>query len=205
MRPTVCLIDDEPAILEALTMLLETQDYEVQSFADAECFLAAPRKQGCIVSDIRMPGLTGIDLVHEMQKRGDLRPIILLTGHGDVALAVHAIKGGAFDFLEKPLKNEKLIETIEAALLKAASIEGTALQLKDLKSRYESLSDRQRDTMHMLIRGLSSKEIAQHLQISPRTVEVHRTWVMTKMGAKTVVELVHMALSLGISGGPTLP
>lgn len=198
MGKTVSVIDDEPTVLDAVAMLLETHHYKVSCFSSAAAFLEEPVQPGCIVSDVRMPDVTGLDLLRKLTASADPRPLILLTGHGDIALAVQAIKLGAFDFLEKPFNNEQLVASVASALAAAESSLEETLQLHDLRQRYDSLSERQRDTMHLLVRGLANKEIAQKLGISPRTVEVHRTWVMNKMNAKTLVDLVHMGMALDV-------
>lgn len=199
MKPTVSLIDDEASVLDAVGMLLSTNDYTVACYRDARSFLSAPFTAGCIVSDVRMPGTTGLDLLRILQTSKDTRPLILLTGHGDVEMAVQAIKLGAYDFIEKPFSNDRLLTCVAEALLVAATSREETLHLQELRERYNSLSGRQRDTMRLLIRGLANKEIAQQLGISPRTVEIHRTWVMTKMSAKTLVDLVRMGMALGIA------
>ena len=197
MTQSIAIIDDEASISDAVSMILEAHGYATTCHEDAMTFLAAPFEAGCIVSDIRMPQMSGMDLLQALQARQDPRPVILLTGHGDVELAVQAIKLGAHDFIEKPFKNDRLLGSIRSAL----SVSEKALQqqagLDELRERYASLSERQRDTMHLLIQGLSNKEIAQRLGISPRTVEIHRTWVMSKMSAKTLVDLVRMGMALG--------
>jgi two-component system response regulator FixJ len=198
MSKTVSVIDDEASVRDAVALLLETQGMTVACFEDAESFLAAPFAAGCIVSDVRMPAISGLDLLRKLQGNGDPRPVLLMTGHGDVELAVQAIKLGAFDFVEKPFSNERLIASVEEALVASESSLKERLELEDLKSKFAGLSDRQRDTMQLLIRGLSNKEIGQQLGISPRTVEIHRTWVMTKMSARSIADLVRMAMALGI-------
>jgi two-component system response regulator FixJ len=122
-----------------------------------------------------------------------------LTGHGDIEMAVQALKIGAFDFIEKPFDMERLLASVAAAVEVSANSLKTTLELNELRQRYASLSDRQRDTMHFLVKGLSNKEIAQELGISPRTVEIHRTWVMTRMAAKSMADLVRMGIALGIA------
>jgi two-component system, LuxR family, response regulator FixJ len=199
MKPTVSLIDDEASVLDAVGMLLSTKDYAVACYRDARSFLSAPFAAGCIVSDVRMPETTGLDLLRILQTSKDTRPLILLTGHGDVEMAVQAIKLGAYDFIEKPFSNDRLLSSVAAALVVAESSREETLHQQELRERYNSLSERQRDTMRLLIRGLANKEIAQQLGISPRTVEIHRTWVMTKMSAKTLVDLVRMGMALGIT------
>jgi len=199
MSKTVSIIDDEASVRDAVAMLLETHGLGVAGFDSAAAFLAAPFAPGCIVSDVRMPEMSGLDLLRTLHGAGDPRPIILMTGHGDVELAVQAIKLGAFDFVEKPFSNERLIASVEEALVASESSLRERLELDDLKSRFGSLSDRQRDTMQLLIRGLSNKEIGLQLGISPRTVEIHRTWVMQKMSARSIADLVRMAMALGLA------
>ena len=198
MSKTVSIIDDEASVRDAVAMLLETQGLTVACYDSAASFLAAPFAAGCIVSDVRMPDVSGLDLLRKLQGEGDPRPVLLMTGHGDVELAVQAIKLGAFDFVEKPFSNERLIASVEEALVASESSLKERLELDDLKSKFAGLSERQRDTMLLLIRGLSNKEIGQQLGISPRTVEIHRTWVMTKMSARSIADLVRMAMALGI-------
>lgn len=198
MSKTVSVIDDEVSVREAVAMLLETHGMTVKSYESAVAFLAAPFAAGCIVSDVRMPEISGLDLLRTLQSSDDSRPLILMTGHGDVELAVQAIKLGAFDFVEKPFSNDRLVGSVEQALVASESSLKVRLELEDLKAKLASLSERQRDTMQLLIRGLSNKEIGQKLGISPRTVEIHRTWVMTKMSARSIADLVRMGMALGI-------
>lgn len=198
MSKTVSVIDDEASVRDAVAMLLETHGLTVSCYEGAGAFLAAPFAAGCIVSDVRMPEISGLDLLRTLRSSGDPRPLLLMTGHGDVELAVQAIKLGAFDFVEKPFSNDRLIASVEEALVASESSLKEQLELDELKSRFAALSDRQRDTMQLLIRGLSNKEIGQQLGISPRTVEIHRTWVMTKMSARSIADLVRMAMALGI-------
>ncbi len=198
MSKTVSVIDDEASVRDAVAMLLETHGLSVACYEGAQAFLDAPFAAGCIVSDVRMPEMSGLDLLRTLQDAGDPRPLLLMTGHGDVELAVQAIKLGAFDFVEKPFNSERLVARVEEALVASESSLKERLELDDLKSKYAGLSDRQRDTMQLLIRGLSNKEIGQQLGISPRTVEIHRTWVMTKMSARSIADLVRMAMALGI-------
>lgn len=198
MSKTVSIIDDEASVRDAVAMLLETHGMTVACYESAESFLAAPFTAGCIVSDVRMPDVSGLDLLRKLQSEDDPRPVLLMTGHGDVELAVQAIKLGAFDFVEKPFTNERLIASVEDALVASESSLKERIELDDLKAKYAGLSDRQRDTMRLLIRGLSNKEIGQQLGISPRTVEIHRTWVMTKMSARSIADLVRMAMALGV-------
>jgi two-component system, LuxR family, response regulator FixJ len=198
MTETVSIIDDEASVREAVAMLLESNGYATASFASVSEFLAAQFQPGVIVSDVRMPEATGLDLVRKLKAIDDPRPVILFTGHGDIEMAVQALKLGAFDFIEKPFALERLLSSIASALETSASSIRSSLELQELKARYASLSDRQRDTMLLLIRGMSNKEMGIELGISPRTVEIHRTWVMTRMQAKSMAELVRMGLALGL-------
>jgi two-component system response regulator FixJ len=198
MSRIVSVVDDEASVRDAVSLLLETHGIAVRTFEAADDFLAAPFAPGCVVSDVRMPKVTGLDLLRALQLAGDPRPVVLLTGHGDVELAVQAIKLGAFDFVEKPFDNDRFVASVQQALVASESSLKVRLELDDLKARYQSLSERQRDTIQLLIRGLSNKEIGQELGISPRTVEIHRTWVMTKMSARSIADLVRMGLALGI-------
>jgi two-component system response regulator FixJ len=199
MSETVSIIDDEASVRDAVAMLLETNGYAVASYASVGEFLSAPFTPGAVVSDVRMPEATGLDLLRRMQAGEDPRPIILLTGHGDIEMAVQALKLGAFDFIEKPFDLDRLLAAVAAALETSVTSLKTNLELQGLKTKYASLSERQRDTMHLLIRGLSNKEIGLELGISPRTVEIHRTWVMTRMQAKSMADLVRMGLALGLA------
>lgn len=199
MNETVSVIDDEASVRDAVAMLLETNGYTVSTYDSVRAFLDAPFAPGAIISDVRMPGATGLDLLRDLQAKEDPRPIILLTGHGDIEMAVQALKIGAFDFIEKPFDMERLLASVAAAVEVSANSLKTTLELNELRQRYASLSDRQRDTMHFLVKGLSNKEIAQELGISPRTVEIHRTWVMTRMAAKSMADLVRMGIALGIA------
>ncbi len=198
MTATIAIIDDEPSVRDAISMLLAAHGYATSCYESADAFLSAPFAEGCIVSDIRMPETSGIDLLKTLQANRDRRPVILLTGHGDVELAVQAIKLGAQDFIEKPFKKERLLDSIRSALAVSEKTQLQQAEIEALQERFESLSERQRDTMRLLIKGLSNKEIALQLGISPRTVEIHRTWVMSKMSAKTIVDLVRMGMALGL-------
>jgi two-component system response regulator FixJ len=199
MSDTVAIIDDEASVRDAVSMLLETNGYTVAAYASAAEFLNAPFAPGAIVSDVRMPETTGLDLVQRLKSKDDPRPVILLTGHGDIEMAVQALKLGAYDFIEKPFELDRLLSSVASAIKTSVTSLKTTLELQELKGRYGSLSERQRDTMHLLIRGMSNKEIGLELGISPRTVEIHRTWVMTRMQAKSMAELVRMGLALGLA------
>ena len=179
-------------------MTLGKRGIETACFASAEAFLErcdtlAPQ---CVVSDVRMPGLSGIDLQHELIRRGSPVPLILITGHGDIAMAVEAVKLGAFDFLEKPFDDQRLADAIGAAIARSAAVTTRQGERAQFAARAAELSHRQRQVMRLVAKGLSNKEIAQRLEISPRTVENYRSWVMERMGAGNLAELVRMVVLL---------
>jgi two-component system response regulator FixJ len=198
MTQTIFLVDDDRAVLDSISMLLAAHDYKVECFETAEAFLNADVVPGCIVSDVRMPGLTGIDLLKRLKADGDKRPVILITGHGDIEMAVQAIKAGALEFIEKPFDDQKLLTAVSEALTASESTLAQSQEIAELKQKFDALTERQRETMKCLIRGMANKQIALELGISPRTVEIHRTWVMYKMAANTLADLIRMGLALGL-------
>ncbi len=192
---TIVLIEDDAAVSDSLRLLLEARAMTVQCFGSAEAFLADLKDWPvCIVSDVRMPGLSGLDLQRELKKRGCGTPIILITGHGDIPMAVAAIKEGAFDFIEKPYDAEHLIASIEKALAAEQELRVKDSRNAELMARIAELSPRQREVMSLVADGLSNKEIALRLGISPRTVENYRAWVMERLGASSVADLVRKVL-----------
>jgi two-component system, LuxR family, response regulator FixJ len=200
---TVALIDDDEAVLDSLRMLLQNRGTPVECFTSAETFLSRLEAMpvSCIVSDVKMPGLSGLDLQSELLKRGNPAPLILITGHGDIAMAVSAIKLGAFDFIEKPLDDHKLMESIRKATGSSERRHIRQDQIEETRKRIAELSQRQRQVMALVAKGLSNKEIALRLRISPRTVENYRAWVMEKMGATNLADLVRMVVQLEAAGG----
>jgi len=195
---TVALIDDDEAVLDSLRMALESRNLSVRCFTSAEAFVASlsEKRPRCVVSDVRMPGWSGIDLQQALKARDAALPLILITGHGDIPMAVHAIKEGAFDFIEKPFDYERLIESIMKAIEHGDRAQTVQAEIADLAQRVAELTERQREVMDQVVQGLSNKEIAYHLGISPRTVENYRAWVMEKMGATNLADLVRKALLL---------
>ncbi len=171
---------------------------QVRCFSSAESFLQGIGEEmpKCIVSDVRMPGLTGMELQQELKKRDAAVPVILITGHGDIGMAVNAIKEGAFDFIEKPFDEERLVASIATAIEMGQKVRIEQSERADLEARLSELSPRQREVMDLVVQGLANKEIAQRLNISPRTVENYRAWVMEKMGASNIAELVRKAMTL---------
>jgi two-component system, LuxR family, response regulator FixJ len=197
----VYIVDDDEAVRDSLDLLLSSAGFDTLTFANAEAFLAYSRGDGraCVLSDIRMPGMSGIDLLENLRRQERGCPVVLITGHGDVPLAVDAMKRGAYDFIEKPFDDERLIDSIDAALAKSMeSPDGENGVDPEAASRVSALSRRERQVMEGLIGGLSNKAIARDYGISPRTVEVYRANVMTKMRAGSLAELVQLAMRAGL-------
>jgi two-component system response regulator FixJ len=198
-RGSVFVIDDDEAMRDSLDFLLGSAGFKVALFDSARSFLDAISKLdfGCVVTDVRMPGIDGIELLKRLKASRSVLPIIVMTGHGDIPLAVDAMKLGAVDFLEKPFEDDRLIEMIDTALKQAASHAQSEAATQDIAARVASLSPRERQVMDGLITGLSNKQIAREYDISPRTIEVYRANVMTKMQASSLSELVRLALRGG--------
>ena len=197
----VFIIDDDPAVRESLTLLLEQSGFAVQAFAHAEDFLAVDRwePRSCAIVDIQMHGMNGIQLQQQLFLRGWQIPLIFLTGYGDIAQSMQAIKAGAVNFLTKPVTGKDLIGSVQMALSESAELYAQAKQNQHATSRLTSLTERERQVMNLAIKGLPNKEIARHLDISHRTVEVHRARVMHKTGAATLIDLRRIA---DMSGSP---
>ena len=198
-RGNVYVIDDDEAMRDSLDFLLDSAGFHITLFESAHHFLDAVSSLdfGCVVSDVRMPGIDGIELLKRMKTNHSAFPVVIMTGHGDVPLAVEAMKLGAVDFLEKPFEDDRLIGMIDAALrLAESSARGEAATL-DIAARIATLSPRERQVMDGLIAGLSNKLIAKEYDISPRTIEVYRANVMTKMQAGSLSELVRLAIRAG--------
>jgi two-component system response regulator FixJ len=199
-KGNVYVIDDDPAMRDSLDFLLGSAGFSVTLFDSALKFLETMPSLafGCVVSDVRMPGMDGIDLLRQLKREPKTLPIVIMTGHGDIPLAVEAIKLGAIDFLEKPFEDERLVIMISTALSQAADQSKTESISADIASRIASLSPRERQVMDGLVAGLSNKLIARDYNISPRTIEVYRANVMTKMQASSISELVRLAMRGGI-------
>jgi len=199
-RGKVYVIDDDEAMRDSLNFLLESASFNVTLFESAQKFLDALPKLdfGCVVSDVRMPGLDGIELLKRMKADHNPFPIVIMTGHGDIPLAVEAMKLGAVDFLEKPFEDDRLIGMIETAIRQAAPAAKSDAITHDIAARIATLSPRERQVMDGLIAGLSNKLIARDYDISPRTIEVYRANVMTKMQANSLSELVRLAMRAGL-------
>jgi RNA polymerase sigma factor (sigma-70 family) len=189
---TVFVVDDDRAVASSLKALIESVDLRTAVFATAQAFLEQydPRDPGCLVLDLRMPGMSGLQLQETLAARGIAIPIIFITGHGDVKMAVRALKGGALDFLEKPFHDQDLLDRIQQALAADAQRRRGAESRAALHRRIDSLTPREREVMNLLVQGKPSKAIATLLGLSCKTVEFHRARVMEKMRARSPVELI---------------
>jgi len=198
----VHVIDDDEALRESLAFLLRTAALEVESYASAAAFLEALPgiSLSCVITDVRMPGLSGIDLLRRLKELKIEVPVIVITGHGDVPLAVEAMKTGAVDFLEKPFEDEVLLASVRSALKEQDAESKRRSERGEVESRLATLSNRERDVLGGLVAGRANKQIAFDLGISPRTVEIYRANLMNKMQAASLSELVRMALVAGILG-----
>jgi two-component system, LuxR family, response regulator FixJ len=196
----VHVIDDDEAMRNSLAFLLRAAKVEVQTYESATIFLESLQKikPGCIVTDVRMPGMSGIDLLKRLQQLSVVMPVIVITGHGDVPLAVEAMKGGAADFLEKPFDDDVLLAAIRVALNVQATDSERHASRTAIHNKLAVLSNREREVLEGLVAGHPNKTIAYDLGISPRTVEIYRANVMTKMEANSLSDLVRMALIGGI-------
>lgn len=200
---TVHVIDDDAALRDSLAFLLGSAGLLVRSFESAQAFLQelASIEAGCVVTDIRMPGIDGLELLRLLQEMGKGLPVIVMTGHGDVPLAVKAMRLGATDFVEKPFEDEVMIDAVRSALT-ASSMPLQAAGISDeMALRIASLSRRERQVLSGLVEGQTNKEIARQFDLSPRTVEVYRAKLMTKMQANNISELVRFAMRAGVTGG----
>jgi two-component system response regulator FixJ len=195
----VYVIDDDRPVLDSLAFLLSAAGYRVQTFQSALTFLELPLESpACLVTDVRMPEMDGLELLRRLGQRAERPPVIVMTGHGDIPLAVEAMRNGAFDFLEKPFDDEVLLHSLELALTASATRQPAGGQDPALHHRIERLTARELETLRLLVRGKPNKIIAFELGISPRTVEVHRANLMSKMEASSLSQLVRMALTAGI-------
>jgi len=196
----VHVIDDDDAVRQSLEFLLRTARLEVQTHDSATAFLkiASQGHLGCVITDVRMPGLSGIDLLKRVKELDPDIPVIVITGHGDVPLAVEAMKFGAMDFFEKPFDDETLIAAVRSALARHKDDDGRKADIARIHAKLKGLSNRERQVLEGLVAGRPNKTIAYDLGISPRTVEIYRANLMTKMQASTLSDLVRMALMAGI-------
>ena len=200
-EPTVFVIDDDEAVRHFLRALIASVELRVQAYASAQQFLDAYQRNspGCLVLDIRMPGMSGLELQRELNAQGIDLPVIVLTGHGNVQVAVHAMKAGAVDFIEKPFNNELLLDRVQKAVAKSLEGHENRARSDEILRRQESLTPRERQVLDLVAAGESNKGVARYLQISEKTVEIHRANVMEKMHAKSLADLVKMVSTLNRS------
>jgi FixJ family two-component response regulator len=196
MPATVWVVDDDPAVAASLRWLIESVGLRVETFNDPQVFYEQydPLRPGCLIFDLRMPGMSGLELQERMNRLDYHAPILFITGHGAVSSAVRAFKAGAVDFIEKPFHDEELIDRLQKAIERDRLQRALMAERLAVKKRLDALTARERDVMHLVIEGRSNKVIAAQLGISPKTVETHRARVMEKMEAESVSALVRMAL-----------
>jgi FixJ family two-component response regulator len=193
----VYVVDDDEAVRDSMRWLLEANGFEVRCFESAEAFLATDALRepvGCLVLDVRMPGLSGLALQDEMLRRGSSMPVIVVTGHGDVPMAVDTMKKGAVDFLQKPFSDERLCALVRDSLARAADSHRLALDARELEERMERLTTRERQVLERIVAGRLNKQIADDLGISIKTVEAHRANIMEKLLARSMAELMRIAI-----------
>jgi two-component system response regulator FixJ len=189
-------VDDDADIRDSMRMLLEVAGFKVRSFTSAKHFLADDHpKHGCLIADIRMPDMSGLELQEEVTRRHIDLPVIIITGHGDVPLAVQAMKSGAIDFLEKPFSDDMILASVRRALEVGSRARGRAAETKAAKDLLSALTPRERGVLDKLVQGRSNKVVAYELGISPRTVEIHRAHIMNKMEASSLSDLVRLVLA----------
>jgi two-component system response regulator FixJ len=202
---TICVVDDDEAVRDSLQILFEAEGFGVVAFASARDFLDdGLALAGCLVTDLRMPDMNGLELLGALAGRAEAPPVIMITGHGDVPMAVRAMRLGAADFIEKPFDPQVLVARVRDVLGAATSADtGAPAATHDTRRRLELLTPREREVLEQLVIGRSNKAIGLELAISPRTVEIHRARVMEKMAAGSLAQLVRLALAAGIDAGPT--
>ena len=199
--PDVFLVDDDPSVRRALARLIKSAGHQVQTFASAQEFLgtrAGGEKAACLVLDVRMPGLTGIELQRQLQALNRNVPIVFMTGHGNIPMSVQAMKAGAVDFLPKPVKDTDVLRAIEQALARAVRDRAERNELEDVRERVERLTPREREVMVLVVSGLLNKQIAFELGTVEKTIKVHRARVMEKMQVDSLAHLVRLAEKIGI-------
>lgn len=197
---TVSVVDDDPGLRKAVARLCRSAGFQVKAYANAREFLeaGAPASPACVVLDVRMPGLSGLDLQAEMACRNIPTPIVFITGHGDIPMSVRAMKAGAVDFLTKPFQHKDLLEVIRNALKKDVRLTSVHHEREAIERRLESLTARERQVFELVVQGLLNKQIAGELGASEQTIKVHRARVMEKMQVRSVAELVQAAVKVGV-------
>jgi FixJ family two-component response regulator len=195
-KPIIHVVDDDDSLRKAVTRLLRAAGYDVRAYASAGEFLLASRennRRGCVLLDVRMPGPSGLDLQEALAREEEPLPVIFLTAYGDVPTSVRAMKAGAVDFLTKPIKRDMLLSAVRTALARDLRLHTSHEQRRDVRMRFTKLTPRERDVFELVVAGRLNKQIAAELGMAERTVKAHRAQVMTKMQAKSLAELVHLA------------
>lgn len=197
--PTVFVVDDDAAMRTSLRWLIESVGLSVETYNSAQEFLNAytPDRSGCIVLDVRMPGMSGLELQEHLNSRRIMIPVIIVTGHGDIPMAVAAMKAGAVEFIEKPFNDQRLLDCVQEALQRDNRIRNDQVEKAAIDQRLDNLTPREREVMEMVVAGKANKVIAALLDVSAKTVEAHRAKVMEKMGVTSLAELVRLALIAG--------
>jgi two-component system response regulator FixJ len=198
LTPTIYVVDDDDGMRRALDTLLSTVGYKTAVFSRPGDFLSQfkPETHGCLVLDIRMPEMSGLEVQQQLNRKGSMLPVIFITGHGDVPMAVQAMKEGAFEFIQKPFRDQDLLDRINHALKQDSDNRSNAARRSDVQHRLESLTPREKQVMNFIVDGSANKVIAIDLGLSERTVEIHRAKVMEKMGARSVAHLVKLHMTL---------
>lgn len=200
--PSIHVVDDSTAVQEGIRSLLRTIGLRSQSYASADEFLSAWREDmaGCLLLDVRMPGMSGLDLQQALNSRHNILPIVFMTGHGDVSMAVTAMQNGALDFIIKPFNDTDLLQRVNRALRHDAEQRAMMMERHEIQRRLQSLSEREREILDMVVNGKANKVIAADLNLSQRTVEIHRARVMEKMHANSLAQLVRLVIAAGEAG-----
>ena len=199
-QTSVFVVDDDQAMRNSLKWLIESVGMKVETFASADEFIRNyyPGRAGCLLLDVRMPGMGGLELQENLAAHRCGLPVIIITGHGDVPMAVRAVQNGAVDFLEKPFNNQAMLDSVHRAIEVDAKQRGESSRLQEIEARYDMLTPREKEVMQLVIEGMRNKNIAYDLEISQSTVEVHRSRVMEKMQAKTLSDLMRMSLAMDL-------
>lgn len=205
--PTVFIVDDDPGLCRALAYLLESVHLPCETYASAQQFLRAydPRRPGCLVLDVRMPDMSGLDFQADLAARGYTIPVIIITGYADVPTAVRALKAGALEFIEKPFSDQAIVECIQKAIERDRQVRLLANERADFSKRLGRLTPRERQVMDLLVAGKTNKDIATELRLARKTIETHRANLMAKMGTKTLAELIKRHLRLNEPGAAVSP
>jgi two-component system response regulator FixJ len=192
------IVDDDPAVADSLRLLLEASGFSVQTHASAAAFMAvAAGLAGCVLTDVQMPGMDGLELQQQLNERGVRLPVIVMTGQGDIPIAVRAMKAGAVDFLEKPVDEARLLEAVGRAMEQGKRLQQAQASAAEAAARLAGLTPREREVLDLLVSGLSNKAVGNELGASPRTIEVHRARILEKLQARSLPELVRLVLAAG--------